>query len=199
MRTAPPALLPLFRSDMQVQLLSLVILQPDRDWTLDALTERVHAPQSSVHRELRRFVDAGLVSRDARKRPYAYRAATDAPAYQPLRELLELTSGVPLRISTQLADVPGVVAAAIHGSWAAGRLRPDSDIDVIVVTDGDRRVAQRAVRRVGREVGRDVDASVLSVDDFKQLLESRNPFLGKILHGPRIDVVGDLRGLRTGS
>ena len=185
----------MFRSDMQVELLSLVLMQPDRTWTLDDLSDQLQAPPSSIHRELHRLLDAGLARRDARQRPHSYRAATDAPAYRPLRELLELTAGVPLRLADELADVEGILAAAIHGSWAAGTVRPESDLDVIVVTDGDRRAAQRAARRVGRAISREVDASVLSRESFEDLRHSRNPFLGKILHGPRIDVIGDLANL----
>jgi predicted nucleotidyltransferase len=145
-----------------------------------------------VHRELRRFVDAGIVRRDARQRPHGYAAATDAPAYEPLRALMEMTAGVPVRLADALDDVPGVRAAAIHGSWAAGRIRPHSDLDVVIVTEGDRRSAQRAVRRVGREIGRDVDVSVMSVRDYEELMRSQNPFLTRIVRGPRIDVVGNL-------
>jgi predicted nucleotidyltransferase len=180
---------------MQVELLGLVLLQADRAWTLHELTDRLGAPQSSVHRELGRLVDAGLVSRDARQRPHQYRVAPDAPGYEPLRELLELTVGVPTRLSLALDDVPGVRAAAIHGSWAAGKVRPDSDLDVIVISDGDRREAQRAVRAVGRAVGREVDLSILSPEEFDMLRTDRNPFVGKLLHGPRIDLVGDLAAL----
>jgi len=182
----------MFRSDMQVELLSLILLQPDRTWTLDGLGDELNAPPSSIHRELHRLLDAGLALRDTRQRPHTYRAAPDAPAYRPLRELLELTAGVPLRLADELSAVEGIVAAAIHGSWAAGTVRPDSDLDVIVVTDGDRRAAQRAAQRVGQRIGRDVDASVLSRETFDDLRGSHNPFLGKILHGPRIDVIGDL-------
>lgn len=196
MRTEAPALLPLFRSEMQVEMLGLLVLPPERGWTLEELTNRLEAPQSSVHRELRRGIDAGLVTRDDHRRPHIYRGAAESPATHPLRELLELTVGVPRRMADALQDIPGVVAAAIHGSWAAGTVRPDSDLDLVIVTDGDRRAAQRAVRRVGREIGREVDPSVLSRTDFKRLLDSRNPFLGRILHGPRVDLFGDLDELR---
>ena len=195
MRTGAPSLLPMFRSELQVHLLALLLLQPERTWTLDILSDQLNAPPSSIHRELHRLLDAGLARRDTRQRPHSYRAATDAPGYRPLRELLELTAGVPLRLADELADVEGIVAAAIHGSWAAGTVRPDSDLDVIVVTDGDRRVVQRAARRVGQQISRDIDASVLSREDFDDLRRSRNPFLGRILHGPRIDIIGDLTDL----
>jgi predicted nucleotidyltransferase len=187
----------MFRSDMQVALLGLVILQPDRPWTLDELTDELSAPTSSVLRELRRLVDAGVVLRDAAQRPHLYRAATQSPAYEPLRQLIELTVGVPALLREELRHVDGVEAAAIHGSWAAGTVRPDSDLDVFVVTSGDRRAAQAAVRRVGRRVAREADASVVTLADFAELKHGRNPFVAKILHGPRIDVVGDLDAIES--
>jgi predicted nucleotidyltransferase len=185
----------MFRSEMQVNLLALTMLQPGREWTLDHLSAQLNAPQSSVHRELGRLAQAGLVTRDSKRRPYSYQAATEAPAYGPLRELLELTAGVSGRLGRELAQVPGVLAASVHGSWAAGRVRPDSDLDILVVTEGDRQSALRAARRVGREVDREVDSSVLSLVDYLEMLNAQNPFLAKILDGPRIDVIGTLADL----
>jgi predicted nucleotidyltransferase len=185
----------MFRSPMQVEMLGLLLLQPERTWTLEELAERLDAPTSSVHREVRRLVEAGLLARDARQRPHAYQAAVASPAYRPLRELLELTTGVPAQLRDVLSGFDGVKAAAVHGSWAAGKVRPDSDIDVIVVADAGRQEIQRALRRVGKRVARDIDPSVLKEADFRQLVERRNPFLGKILHGPRIDLIGSLDDL----
>lgn len=186
-----PSLLPMFRSEMQVELLGLLLLQAERSWTLDDLSQQLKASPSSVHRELQRLVNAGIAHRDAGQRPHGYRAATESPVYGPLRELIEATTGVPSRMTAALSDVPGVVAASIHGSWAAGTVRPESDLDVIVITDGDRRAAQRAARQVGKEIGRDVDVSVLSREEYATLQRGHNPFVGKILHGPRIDLMGD--------
>jgi hypothetical protein len=192
--SAPP-LAPLFRSQMQLELLGLLLLQSDRTWTLDQLAALLNAPASSIHRELGRAVSAGLVRRDDRQRPHLYVAATNSPAYKPMRQLLDLTVGIPERLAGALSLVDGVRAAAIHGSWAKGRITADSDLDVIVITDGDRSAAQRAVRRVSRQIGRQGDGSILSPRDFATMLAEHNPFLEGILHGPRIDIVGDLEEL----
>lgn len=183
---------------MQLELLGLLLLQSDRTWTLDELTTLLKAPASSVHRELGRAVSAGLIRRDHRQRPHLYSTAQDSPGYTPLRELLELTVGLPERLAGALSSVNGVRAAAIHGSWAKGRITPDSDLDVIVITDGDRSSVQRAVRRVGRQIGRQGDASVLSPRDLAAMVAEHNPFLEAILRGPRIDVLGDLDQLAAG-
>ena len=180
---------------MQLEIAGLVLLQPDRRWTLDTLSTLVSAPRSSVHRELRRFVDAGLMDADTSSRPHAYSAATEAPAYRPLKELLELTVGVPSRLARALRSIDGVDYATIHGSWAAGRIRADSDVDLLVVADQDGAAVRRAARDVGKGIRREVDVSVVSHAAFDRLREERNPFVSKILRGPRIDLVGRVEAL----
>jgi predicted nucleotidyltransferase len=194
MRTSAPRLLPLFRSESQLETLGLLLLQPSREWTLDQLASVVDAPVSSVHRELQRAVKAGIVVRDDRQRPHRYHAARSSPAFEPLRALLEMTVGLPDRIRRALSKVDGVRNVAIHGSWAAGDARADSDIDLIVISDGDRRETQRAVRHVARQLGREMDLSVMTPDEYAELRAASNPFLEKIVRGPRIDVIGELDG-----
>jgi predicted nucleotidyltransferase len=177
---------------MQVEALGLLFLQPAREWSLDELAEIVNAPKSSIHRELRRATDAGLLIRDDAQRPHRYRAAVDSPAYEPLRDLLERTVGVADRLKYALNDIQGVRAAAIHGSWASGKVGPTSDIDVVVIATRDEREAQKAVRRVCRNAGREADISVLSLDAAKEMAELSSPFWQKLLRGPRIDLIGDL-------
>ena len=192
MRTAPPSLLPLFRSDMQVSLLGLLILQPGRTWTLHELARTLAAPESSVHRELARAVDAGIAVRDRRSRPHRYEANVDSPAYSSLRELLEQTVGMPERLRHALATVDGVHAAAIHGSWATGKPGTSSDVDVIAIAEGDPIPVRRALRQAGRKVGREIDLVVFGSDEFDEMARLGNPFVERILQGPRIDLVGDL-------
>ena len=177
---------------MQVEALGLLLLQPAREWSLDELAEIVDSPKSSVHRELRRATDAGLLVRDDAQRPHRYRAAVDSPAYEPLRELLERTVGVADRLRNALEGIAGVQVAAIHGSWASGKVGPTSDIDVVVIASGDDREARKAIRRVCRDAGREADISLLSLEAAKEMAELSSPFWQKLRWGPRIDLIGDL-------
>ncbi len=68
-------------------------------------------------------------------------------------------------------------------------MRPDSDIDIFVVTSGDRRAV---LRGIGRDLAREVDATILTTDSLGELVAADNPFLSKILRGPHIAVTGDL-------
>lgn len=194
MRTPAPSLLPLFRSEMQVRLLALLLLQPERSWTLQELAATLGAPQSSVHRELNRAEMAGIIRRDSGARPHHFRAATDEPLHEPLAALLRRSVGVEeqLRMALERSDVQ---AAVIYGSWAGESRRPDSDIDVLVVGDADLRELRRRVRPVGKTAGRTVDLTVLAADEFLRLVADRSSFARRVLEGPRTPLVGDLAGI----
>jgi predicted nucleotidyltransferase len=189
MRTTVPSLLPIFRSEMQVRLLGLVLLQPERSWTLHELAEATGAPQSSVHRELARAQAAGLIRRDDAARPYRFRAATDDAAYGALADLFRKVVGVESELQSVL-DRPDVAAAVIYGSWASGGRRPDSDIDVLVIGDATLRDLRRLVRPVEKETGRRIDLMLMGPDEFRQA--RRSSFARKVTESPTLPLVGDL-------
>lgn len=177
-------------------MLALILLQPERTWTLSELEDALAAPQSSIHRELGRAEAAGMITRDAAARPHRFRAAAEEPLNEPLAELLRRSVGVEaqLRAALRRSDVE---AAVIYGSWAGGARRPDSDIDVLVVGDADLRELRRRVRPIGQTAGRTVDLTVLAPDEFARLVETRSSFARRVLDGPTTPLVGDLLGLAT--
>jgi predicted nucleotidyltransferase len=180
---------------MQVELLGLLVLQPDRAWSLDELSQTVGASKSSVHRELQRALDAGLLNRDDAQRPHRYGAAQDSPTFPPIRDLLERTVGVAKRLRAELSEIDGVEAAVIHGSWAAGRVSATSDIDIFAVVNDDERDARRAIRRVCRRAGREADIAIASSSSAAEMGRMRTPFWLKLINGPRVDLVGDLTSI----
>ena len=194
MRTAAPAILPLFRSEMQLRLLALLLLQPERSWTLDGLADALGAPRSSVHRELERAERAGLVRREAASRPHNFIAATDEPMFEALSTLLQRSVGIEEELRAALRK-PGVEAAVIHGSWVSGHRRPDSDVDVLVVGDASLRELRRVVRPIGQSAGRIIDIMVMSVTEFQTRVGEGSGLARSVLTGPTVPLVGDIARL----
>src|SRR5690554_3707936 len=52
MRKVAPALSPLFRSQLQGQLLATVMAHPEREWSISDLASELDAPVTSVHDEV---------------------------------------------------------------------------------------------------------------------------------------------------
>lgn len=195
MRQTVPAYFPLFRSESQLRVLGLIVLEPRRSWTVDQLAEASAAPRPSVHRELQRALAAGLIERDASRRPHRFRASTKSALYRPLRDLLKMTVGVEPELRRLLQAEDEVDAAVIHGSWARGEAAAGSDIDVLVIGRPNVTRLRRSVRDVGRRVGRRIDTTVFSPDEFRRRRARGDGFLKKIDSEPHIELVGSLDGL----
>jgi predicted nucleotidyltransferase len=118
----------------------------------------------------------------------------DEPLNEPLAALLRGSVGIEeqLRVALEGRDVQ---AAVIYGSWASGRRRPDSDIDVLVVGDADLRDLRRRVRPIGRTAGRTVDLALLTAAEFRRLVADRASLARRVLEGPTTPLVGDLTSI----
>jgi predicted nucleotidyltransferase len=192
MRTVIPSALPLFRSELQLRILAHIFEEGAPVAARD-LVESLQAPPASVHRELTRARAAGIIVREAVGRTQLYTPATDSPLYEPLRDLLKKTVGVDAELQAALAEEPNVVAAAVHGSYARGTgVRPQSDIDLLVIGDVDYRRLRKRLRDVERHTGRRVDPVIYSTDEARTLYRAGNGFIKGVLEGPRIDIVGNV-------
>jgi hypothetical protein len=153
-------LAPLLRSDAQGELLALLILQPDKEYTLTQIARRIGVSLPTVHAEVARLIAAEMLLERRVGQARLVRARTEHLLFRPLQELLELTYGPAVVLPDVLVGVPDVREAFIYGSWAARRLgEPGAaprDVDVVVVGDATRAAlaaaGDDATRRLHREV-----------------------------------------------
>lgn len=159
MRSDGPALLPVFRSQHQAELLTWLLMHPDEEFGVSDLASRLRVPLSTLHREVVRLDEAGLITSRTLGRNRLLRANTSHPAAAALTQLLEVTFGPRVVVADEFA-LPGAEQVVIFGSWAAryaGQAGPPPhDIDVLVVGTVDRadlyEAADRARARLGIEV-----------------------------------------------
>ena len=158
-RASPPPLLPLLRSRLQAEVLTLVLLNPQQEWSLTELASRAGVSVSSVQREITRAQQAGVVGSRRLGNVRLVKAA-DSPLTASLTELLLRSFGPRQVLAEELEGIEGVEGAYLFGSWAAryegeaGRSPADLDLLVIGAPDRDELddAAQRAEARLAREV-----------------------------------------------
>ncbi|HEU5007861.1 MAG TPA: helix-turn-helix domain-containing protein [Jatrophihabitantaceae bacterium] len=189
MSTSRPRLAPIFRSDVQLQVLGATYLEPERQFTIAELVERTGKPQPTVAREVERLADAGLVDSELQAGRRAVRAATTSPIFEDLKSLLTKTIGPKAVIEEQLSGIKGIEHAAIYGSWAArfhGAPGPQpNDIDVLVIGTVDVTKVRAAADLATKALGKDVNVSVLTP---KEWIEARTGFIRSVKDSPLVDL-----------
>src|SRR5215472_8125109 len=137
MRSEAPALLPVFRSRLQADVLAATLLHPEREYTITDLARRFNTPLTTVHGEVKRLTKAGLLSQRNVGRSALVRANPRNRLVQPLTQLLILTWGPVQVVAEEFANLDGAQQVVIFGSWAARYLDvpgpAPNDLDVLVL------------------------------------------------------------------
>ena len=191
MRSTSSPLLPLLRSRAQGDLLALLYLHPDREYSLTEAAALIGVSVKTVHTEASRLVAAGFVSDSRRGNVRLLRAVTDTPVSRPLTDLLAATYG-PLPVLTDLlAGARGVAAAYIYGSWAARYLGEQGpvprDIDVLIVGTADRDDLEDIAQAAQHRLGRQVDIRRISPAIWAQASQA-DPFLTSVRERPLVEL-----------
>ena len=189
-----PSLAPFFRSELQAALLAVLLLGSDEELSAAELQRRSGASRSGVHKELQRLADAGIVERRTVGRSSLYRRAEDSPLLDPLTALVERTLGVEPELRRRLAEMDGIEAAAIFGSWADGSVGPRSDVDVLVIGTPDADALERAARAVERLAGREVNLTLYDGRDWRERVARGAGFAATVLDRPLITLIGAIPG-----
>lgn len=87
-----PLLAPIFRSDGQARLLSTLLLTGD-ELSVTDLAKQAGLAYQTVHREVARLVDAGILTERQVGRTRLIRANDESPLVDPLREILTVATG----------------------------------------------------------------------------------------------------------
>lgn len=188
MRTSAPALLPLFRSRLQGDLLARILLTED-DLSVSDLARSLGAPVATVQREVQRLEDAGLLATRRVGRARLVRADSENPAVLPLSQLVMLAFGPRQVIAEEFASV-GAERVAIFGSWAARYSgepgRPPGDVDVLLVGRPNRDDVYDAAERSQGRLGRPVNTTVVSQARW---IAADEPFLKQLKRRPMVTVL----------
>lgn len=179
----------------RVKVLAFLLLNAAEECHLREIARRAGVPLQAAQRELDNLERIALVQRTKRGLQVFFRVETSHPLFTDLRALFMKSDGLALPLREALDHVRGVEAAAIYGSVAAGADTGRSDIDLLVVGKADAIALHEAISAVEDRIGRAVNYTLLTPRELAARKRKKEPFLGRVLKGDLIPVLGDVRGV----
>jgi predicted nucleotidyltransferase len=113
-----------------------------------------------------------------------------SPLLGEIRSLVQKTIGVEGLIRQAIEGVPGLDAAYIFGSHAAGTDKASSDIDLLVIGRPDRVAMSEQLAPVERAIGRDVNVVTATEAQLRERRRGGGTFWRQVLGKPMIHVAG---------
>lgn len=135
MRTDPVYFVIVSRS--RVNAVKTLLEYPDRQWSCSALEDLTKLPHSNVFRTLKGLASFGILKQiKLNKKTVIYELVKDSPFLRELKRVIN-SSAISLRgIVRDFVDKvrsKEVYSIVLYGSAIKGKIKPDSDIDMLVV------------------------------------------------------------------
>ena len=181
----------LFTSGVRAKLLTLFVMNPETDYYLKGLVRDLHESNNPVRRELNRLEALGVLSSRREGNIKYYRLNRACSIYPELKGLVFKTSGLATLLKSRLSELGEIELAFVYGSFAAGKEGANSDIDLMIVGNIDLVRLREVLRKLEHEVNREINETVYSPGEFSQRRDSGDPFLQRVLGGPRILLLGE--------
>ena len=182
-------------SRTRAALLQLFLSEPEREFYLSELFSRTPVARRAVQQEVAQLLALGLL-RERRHGNRRYLSLERShPAFEPLRELVRRTAGVPAELASVLGRDRRIRLALLFGSVAAGSERAQSDIDLLVVGDLGLRDLLQLLAPAQETLKRQINPVLMTADEFRDRRRRGEHFLTRVLESGPLTLVGSVDGV----
>jgi DNA-binding transcriptional ArsR family regulator len=186
--TAVPPLEQLLGSRLRARLLGWLFSHPDERYFVRQLAALLGEDSANLSRELARLSDLGIVSFVREGQQKYYQADRSGPLYPELRGLVLKTAGLGDLLREGLGPLADrILVAFVYGSFASGKEKAGSDVDLLVIGDVSLGDLVEALGPVQGRLGREVNPVVFPPSEFREKI---TPFLENVLQGPKLFLIG---------
>ncbi len=177
----------LFTSKARARLLVLLFANPKK-FHLRELARAAGCNANAASRELELLEKLGLVSSEKSANLKLFWANPKSPIYEELKAIVLKTDALGSVLREQFKDEKGVEFAFIYGSFAEGREKPHSDIDLMIIGSVGAAGLDKIVRNAENKLGREINYSIFP---RREVSPKSTGFVKSVVLGKKIMLAGD--------
>lgn len=175
------------------RVLGLLLLHPERAYHVREIARLTGTVAGTLHKELSKLADAGLLVKMAQGNQVAYQANRNNLIFEELASLLRKTSGIANVLAEALAPLaPQIDFALVFGSVASGKARVDSDIDVLIVANASFSEIVKVLYPAQQQLRREINPKLYLPEEWRLALAEGSAFVRELLEKPSIKIIGDM-------
>lgn len=176
------------------RVLGLLLLHPDTDYHVRELARLTETSAGTLHKELAKLANAGLLVRKAQGNQVRYQANRDCPVFAELASLFRKTTGLAGVLGEALIPLHPKLAL-VFGSVARGEETATSDVDLLLIGEISFADAVRTLHPVQATLQREINPVIYSASEFARRVRENDPFVREILAKEKLFIAGTANDL----
>ena len=178
----------------QILILAILSENPQKEYYLHELGRLVGKKPGVFQIGINSLEKHGWVTSRKQGTLRLFKINEQHPLYKEIKSFVRKTVGVEAQLKEILVGIEGIEKALIYGSYAKDSMRPDSDVDVLVVvnkTQAEDNLVS-GLSRVEKNIGREINYKLYTENDFRQKQNGKDPFLAEVLTDKYIILKGTI-------
>lgn len=177
------------RSALEQKVINYFLNNPEQEKYVNELAALLALDPGNLCRKLNTLGKNGVLTSRTRGKEKFFRLNKRHPLLPAFKKMFNQKYGVTDEIKKALQTVPGIAAAWIFGSFAADKMRVDSDIDILIVGTHSALDAERAILPLQTTLQREINIVDFSPTEFNKKKKSGDEFIKNVLAGKTIKLI----------
>lgn len=170
-------------TELQSQILGILTENPQKEFYLSQLGHILGRHPGVFQKGLNSLEKEGLISSRRQGNQRLFRLNSAHPFFEEVKSIIRKSRGIEGLLRKIVGRIKAVQIAFIYGSYPKGKMRAESDIDVLVVLS-DLKAEDELMNRISRvekKMGREINYKMYSIAEFSRKRAEKDPFLTEIL------------------
>lgn len=178
-------------SKTRSKILSLFFTHPNEEFYVREIERKIEENINSVRRELNKLTEHGILLSHKKGNQRYFQINKRLPIYEELKMIFIKTDGIGNELKRILTKEKAIEMAFIYGSWAEGKERLLSDIDLFIVGEVDEDKLIKDLNALEKWLSKEVNYVIFDRDEVRKRLQEKDPFVKNVMEGAKIFLVGE--------
>ncbi|MEA3398505.1 MAG: nucleotidyltransferase domain-containing protein [Patescibacteria group bacterium] len=186
-------------SKLRIKLFDYYFSHPGCELYLREAARKIQADPTNLLREFNKLEAEGVfLSRKSGKQKY-YKLNKKYFFYRELKKIVASKFGIEKKMISSLKAISSIELCFIYGSYASGKEKSGSDIDLFVIGKIHTDRLLEIINRLEKKIEREINYRVMTAETFEKEKKLKNSFILNIIKNKKIILIGDEKYLKTNS
>jgi len=167
------------------------VLNPTKTYYIRELSRKLKIPYSVLYKEVKNLVEVGIVKLEKKGKICLIALNKDILYLQELRMIMIKTAALGEFLKESLEKFKGIKYALIFGSFASGKVKERSDVDLLIIGSINEEELAMKISEIEKEIGREINYIVWDEEEFRTKARQKHRVLVEIVRNPLIMLIGD--------
>lgn len=165
----------------QILILEVFFNHPERAYYLRELARILGKEPGVFQRDINKLVENGVLEDYYKASRRFFKLNKNYHLFKELKSIFFKTVGIKGMLQKELKKIKGIKTALLYGSFAKGKERDASDIDLLIVGSINEDELIYLITGLEKKFDREINYTLVAEKEFQKRLKEGNSFLKNIL------------------